>query len=132
MNKYRLSAVVLALYVVLGEVGVGAAEQRIEVQTQANVMSALKSHIEGNSVDGKYIIYDAVVGKLKKLKFDKVHEGMMKNHGFYVSCADFVDDDGSKYDLDLLVADKGGSFQVVETVVHAINGKKRNFHLEDK
>jgi hypothetical protein len=132
MNMHRLSAVVLALYVVLGGVGVGAAEQSIESQTQERVMSVLKSHVEGNSVDGKYVIYDAEAGKLKKLKFDKVHEGLMKNHGFYVSCADFVDDDGNKYDLDLLVADKSGSFQVVETVVHAVNGIKRNFHLEGK
>ncbi len=115
----------------LGAVSSAADDPSIKGKTREGIQSAMKSHIDGNIVDGKYVIYDAVAGKLKKLKLDKLHEGIMKKADFYVSCADFVDDGGNKYDLDLLVVDKGGGFRVLETVVHAINGEKRKYHLED-
>ena len=132
MNMKGAPVIALALFFGLCGMSFGADDQSIKDQTREGIQSAMKSHIDGNSVDGKYVIYDAVDGKLRKLKFVKVHEGVMKNDGFYVSCADFVDDGGNKYDLDLLAIDKGGSFQVLETVVHAINGEKRKYHLEDK
>jgi len=132
MRLKRTPVIALVLFLGLCGAGYGGDDQSIKGQTREGIMSAMRSHIEGNSVDGKYIIYDAVAGKLRKLKFDKVHEGIMKNNGFYVSCADFVDDNGGKYDLDLLVVDRGGNFQVLETVIHAINGEKRKYHLEDK
>lgn len=132
MRRRRMSFLVLGLCLGLSGASYGGDSQSLKGQTLEGIMSAMRSHIEGNSVDGKYVVYDAVAGKLRKLTFDKVHEGIMKNHGFYVSCADFVDDHGGRYDLDLLVVDKGGSFQVLETVVHAVNGETRKYHLEDK
>ena len=132
MSMKRAPVIALALFFGLCGVSFGGDDPSIKGKTREGIQSAMKSHIDGNIVDGKYVIYDAVAGKLKKLKFDKVHEGIMKNAGFYVSCADFVDDGGNKYDLDLLVVEKGGDFRVLDTVVHAINGEKRKYHLEDK
>ena len=132
MRMKRAPVIALVLFFGLCGVSFGGDVQSINGKTREGIQSAMRSHIDGNIVDGKYVIYDAVEGKLRKLKFDKVHEGIMKNAGFYVSCADFVDDGGNNYDLDLLVVDKGGNFQVLETVVHAINGEKRKYHLEDR
>lgn len=132
MSMKRAPILALALFFGLCGVSFGGDDQGIKGQTREGIQSAMKSHIDGNIVGGKYVIYDAVEGKLRKLKFDRMHEGIVKKDGFYVSCADFVDDGGNKYDLDLLVVDKEGNFQVLETVVHAINGEKRKYHLEDK
>jgi hypothetical protein len=121
------------LAMVLGFSGVSFAadDPSITGDTRKGIQSAMKNHIDQNLVNGNYVVYDAVEGHLKKLKFDQVHEGIVKKGDFYVSCADFVDDQGKKYDLDLLVVDEKGAFRVLETVVHSIDGKKRKYHLED-
>jgi hypothetical protein len=126
-----MPVIVFAISVGFGGVSWGADDPSITGDTRKGIQSAMTSHIQGNLFDGKYVVYDAVDGHLKKLKFDKVHEGIVKKGGFYVSCADFVDDQGKQYDLDLLVVEERGSFRVLETVVHSIDGKKRKYHLED-
>ena len=131
-SRRNVPVIALALVLGIGVTSFAGDDPSIKGKTREGIQSAMKSHIDANLVGGRYVIYDAVAGKLKKLKFDKVHEGIVKNAGFYVSCADFVDERGNKYDLDLLVVEKGGDFRVLETVVHAINGEKRKYHLEDK
>ncbi len=131
MNMKRVPVIALALFFGLCGVSFGGDDPSIKGKTREGIQSAMKRHIDGNIVDGKYVIYDAVDGKLRKLKFDKVHEGIVKKADFYISCADFVDGGGNKYDLDLLVVERNGDFRVLETVVHAINGEKRKYHLED-
>lgn len=131
MSMKRVPVIALALFFGLCGVSFGGDDPSIKGKTREGIQSAMKRHIDGNIVDGKYVIYDAVDGKLRKLKFDKVHEGIVKKADFYVSCADFVDGGGNKYDLDLLVVERNGDFRVLETVVHAINGEKRKYHLED-
>ena len=131
MSIKRAPVIALALFFGLCGVSFGGDDPSIKGKTREGIQSAMKRHIDGNIVDGKYVIYDAVDGKLRKLKFDKVHEGIVKKADFYISCADFVDGGGNKYDLDLLVVERNGDFRVLETVVHSINGEKRKYHLED-
>lgn len=123
--------IALAMVLVSSAISFGADDPSITGDTRKGIQAAMKSHIDENTVNGRYIIYDAVTGELKKLKFDKVHKGIVKKADFYVSCADFIDDGGNKYDLDLLVVKKDGDFRAVDTIVHSINGKKRKYHLED-
>ena len=131
MNMKRVPVIALVLFFGLCGVSFGGDDPSIKGKTREGIQSAMKRHIDGNIVDGKYVIYDAVDGKLRKLKFDKVHEGIVKKADFFISCADFVDGGGNKYDLDLLVVERNGEFRVLETVVHSINGEKRKYHLED-
>jgi hypothetical protein len=124
---------IVAFAIVLGAstLGFGGDDPSITGDTRKGIQAAMKSHIDENTVNDRYIIYDAVTGELKKLKFDSVHKGIMKKADFYVSCADFIDDGGNKYDLDLLVVEKDGGFRAMDTIVHSINGEKRKYHLED-
>ena len=131
MSIKRAPVIAMVLFFGLCGVSFGADDPSIKGKTREGIQSAMKRHIDGNIVDGKYVIYDAVDGKLRKLKFDQVHEGIVKKADFYISCADFVDGGGNKYDLDLLVVERNGDFRVLETVVHSINGEKRKYHLED-
>ena len=80
---------------------------------------------------GKYIIFDAVTGNLLKLDFKDLHIGIVKKGDFYISCADFVDDNENKYDIDFLVAEKNGGFTVFQSIVHSVNGEKRIYHVGD-
>ncbi len=49
--------------------------------------------------DDTYILYDAVEGRLRNLKLDKLNDGIVKKGIFYVSCADCYDKDGKKIDV---------------------------------
>ena len=124
---------IIAFTIVLGFTGIsfGGNDPSITGNTREGIQSAMKSHIDENVFDGKYVVYDAVKGELKRLKLKKLHTGIVKKSDYYVSCADFVDDRGQLYDLDLLVVEQNGDFRVLETVVHSIEGKKRKYHLED-
>lgn len=130
-NMWLASALAIALALGLSGVSFGADDSSITGDTRTGIQSAMTHHIAGNLTDGKYVVYDAVTGELKKLTFERVHEGIVKKGDFYVSCADFIDEGGRKYDLDLLVSRKDGDFVILETVVHSIDGKKRPYHLED-
>jgi hypothetical protein len=99
-------------------------QQRLEIKTAMGV------HISGNSLAGKYVIFDAGNGAIKKLTLKELHQGVVKKGDYYVSCADFVDAKGKLYDLDFLVANKAGKYQVIQSLVHAIDGKKRKYHVE--
>ncbi len=104
----------------------------IKGKMRTDIQAAMKVHIGQKTIGEKYVIYDAVSGDLKRLTFEGLHKGIMKKSDFYVSCADFVDADGKKYDIDFLVAEKDGSYSVLQPVVHSVDGKKRDYHLEDK
>ena len=125
-------SLVTAVFLVLGIVtaGFAADDPSIKGQMRAGIQAAMSEHVKHNSVDGRYAIYDATKGELKWLSLDKLHEGIVKKGDFYVSCADFVDQQGKEYDVDFLVIQEGRSYQVLESVVHAEGGKKRKYHLE--
>jgi len=94
------------------------------------IKAGMKSFIDHRMINGTFYIYDAVEGNLIRLKFLKLHEGIVKKGNFYVSCADFLDERGQKVDLDFLVIPDGDSLKTIQAVVHSIDGKKRKYHLE--
>ena len=130
----KYSTLIIAAFLILGVATVGFAgdDPSIKGQMRAGIQTAMDEHITDNTVGDRYVIYDAANGELKWLTLDKLHEGIVKKGDFYVSCADFVDARGKKYDIDFLVAQESGSYSVLESVVHAEGGKKRKYHLEDK
>jgi hypothetical protein len=102
----------------------------IKGSLREGIKAGMKSYIDNRMVSGTFYIYDSVDGKLMRLKFLKLHEGIVKRGGFYVSCADFLDERGQKVDLDFLVLPDGDSLKTVQAVIHSIDGKKRKYHLE--
>lgn len=105
--------------------GGGVAEKdRIQIQ------EAMRHHVEANLVDGKYPLYDALNGGFKHLRFKLLHPDVVEMQGFYVSCLDFVAEDGTAYDIDFMVAKGDHGFRVVQDIVHAVDGRKRAYHRE--
>ena len=102
----------------------------IKGQQRVDIKAAMNAHISSNTVNNQYVIYDAVSGELKRLALKELHSGIVKKGDFYVSCADFTDAGGKLYDLDFLVVQKGGQYQVIQGLVHAADGKKRKYHVE--
>ena len=124
---------VLALVITLfaANTSFSADDPSIKGETRTNTQKTMSGHIDQNTYNGNYIIYDAVTGELLRLKFKELHSGIVKMDDFYICCSDFVDEDGNKYDLDFLVVDVGGNFQVYEAIVHKVNDDKRKYDLEN-
>jgi hypothetical protein len=119
-----------ALSVILTSVAFAADDPSIKGALRDHIKASMMTFIKKRMVDDTFIIYDAVKGRLMKLKYDKLHDGIIKKRDFYVSCADFFDENGRKVDLDFLVIQDGDHLSTLQAVVHSVDGKKRKYHLE--
>ena len=122
-----LFGTVLLLLPLLASAGDDAS---IKGELRSNIKQSMAGFINNKTVDNHFYLYDAVSGKLLKLQFEKLHKGIVKKGDFYVSCADFVDQDKRKIDVDFLVRPSGDKLITTQGVVHAIDGNKRQYHLE--
>ncbi len=92
----------------------------------------MDSWVDEQTVDGTVRLYDPVEGRLLELRFEELHDGIVKKGDFYVSCADFADQDGRKIDVDFLVLPDGDELIATQAIVHSVDGKKREYHLENE
>jgi hypothetical protein len=122
--------VLFALSVILSSAAFAGNDLTIKGALRDNIKASMMMFIEKKMVDDTFIIYDAVEGRLMKLKYDKLHDGIIKKGEYYVSCADFFDENGKKVDLDFLVIQDGDNLHTLQAVVHSVDGKKRKYHLE--
>lgn len=102
----------------------------IDPGTRTEVQKAMRKHIVESQMAGAYVIYDALAGGFKHLTFKQVHPGVVVMSGFYVSCLDFVDENGVTYDIDFMVAKGENGYRVYRDVIHAVDGQKRSYHRE--
>ena len=127
----RMLTVLIAMTLMMGFRIHAADDPSIEGATRKGIQKAMNDHIQANKVDTKYVIYDAVANKLLKLDYDYLHDGIIKKGGFYVSCADFNDNTGTTYDIDILAVEQNGTFKVVDTIVHKVGDEKRTYTLSE-
>ena len=109
----------------------GADDPSIKGEKRTGIQAAMTKHIEENSVDGRYILYDPIDDKVLKLKLDDLHDGIVKKSDYYVSCADFTSASGTYYDLDFMVVEKDGEYKALQGFVHKVGKSKRKYHLEN-
>ena len=126
----RYMALIAILVACVAPAAFAGDDPSIKGKLRTDIQKAKSTHIDENSVKSKYLVYDAVAGKLQSLVFKGLHEGIVKKAEFYVSCADFVDGSGRKFDLDFLVVEDGGKLKVTQGLVHSIDGENRKYHLE--
>lgn len=103
----------------------------IKGQLRADIQHAMNAHIKANDIKGEYVLYDALRGKVLRMKLDRLHEGIVSKGDFYVSCADFSDASGNTYDIDFMVAGDEKGLSVYQAIVHQDKTGKRLYHLED-
>ncbi len=127
-----LIAAGLLLALALGSRAMADDDPSIKGQLRQNIQTSMKSFIRSETIDGIFYLYDPVEGRLLRLKFEKLHEGIEQKADFYVSCADFVDQTGRKVDVDMLVRDSAGKLITTQAIVHAVNDSKRQYHLESR
>ena len=104
----------------------------IKGELRKNIHESMEQYINKQTIDGKLYVFDAVQNKLLELKSGKLHKRISKDGEFYITCADYVDQDGQKVDLDFLVKTSGNKQVTTQTIVHAIDGKYRPYHVSDR
>lgn len=129
----RTALLLIALTVLVPALSSRAGDDpSIKGDLRKGIHAAMTEYVETQTIDGRVRLYDPVDGKLLQLEFDNLHDGIVRKGDFYVSCADFVDQEGRKIDLDFLVLPDGDKLSATQAIVHSVDGKKRKYHLESK
>jgi hypothetical protein len=104
--------------------------------TKTELGAAIKAWVEKESApnDGWLKVQDPVAQKTLQLKLEKVHDDRLSQVApdVYFACADFVEKDGTKYDIDIFMQGKTkDDLQNTEVTVHKVNGKERYTWFEE-
>src|SRR6266849_70284 len=104
--------------------------------TKADLGAAIKTWTEKEATrnDGWLKVEDPVQHKTLELKLEKVHDDRLSQVGpdVYFACADFVEKDGTKYDIDVFMQGKAkDDLRETEVSVHKVNGKERYTWFEE-
>ncbi len=126
----RMTPLLLGLSLLTAPVANAADDPSIKGDLRTNIQATMDTFIKHQTIDGTLRLYDPVADELIKVKLKKLHPGIVKKGDFFVSCADFVDSKGRKYDLDFLVVPAGDKLITTQAIVHSVDGKKRKYHLE--
>ncbi len=132
-GRWTLAAVaLLTLLAVATAPALAGDDPSIKGDLRQNIQAAMNRFVEEQTVEGVVRLYDPVAGTLLLLRLEELHSGIVRKGDFYVSCADFVDQDGRKIDVDFLVLPDGDRLIATQAIVHSVNGDKRKYHLETK
>ncbi len=129
-KKIITTSAALLLGASLSFSALAADDPSIKGELRTNVQQSMSDFINNQTIDGSMYVYDSVKGGLLKLKLDKLHDGIVKKGDFYVSCADFKDQNGNKVDVDFMVRPSGDKLITTQALLHKVDGKKRKYHLE--
>jgi len=108
-----------------------ADDPSIKGDLRSNVNSAMNEMIQQRTINGTFKFYDQLKNKVYDLKLVELHDGIVKKGDYYVSCADFVDSQGNKVDMDFFVQASNGKLIATQAIMHKVDGKKRKYHLEN-
>ncbi len=85
-----------------------------------DIRNTMSSYVEdqADKMGGTFQVKDPDSGNVLNLTMEKVHERVGKTGDYYYSCADFKDETGKMWDLDIDVEDKNGELKVADVRVH--------------
>jgi len=95
--------------------------------TNDEIRGAMKAYVTAQSAaNGTFNVKDPDTEETVSLSLVRVHDRVGKTGDYYYACADFTNaNTGELYDLDLDVADNGGTLSVVEVRIHKVGGEAR-------
>jgi len=125
------SVLVLLLMISITGTAWAGNDKSIKGDLRSNIQYSMNQYIKVNSINGILTVYDSIDGKLLKMKLDNLHSGIVKKGDYYVSCADFVDQNNRKIDIDFMVIKDGSTLITTQALVHSVDGAKRKYHLEN-
>lgn|SRR5262245_48857207 len=111
-------------------------DKKQAVLTKADLSEAIKNWAQKEAAgnDGWVKIEDPVEHKILQLKLQKVHEDRLSRvkPEVYFACADFVEKDGTTYDIDVFMEGKTkDDLKYSDVTVHKVDGKPRYTWFEE-
>jgi predicted P-loop ATPase len=92
-----------------------------------SAIQSINRYIENDSsLKGGFLVNDRLTKRIRNLKLMKVHK-VREVDGQYYTCADFIDTNKDKVDLDFYLKDDGKGHEkwtLSKIMVHKINGKE--------
>ena len=102
--------------------------------TLQNLAQAIESFVEADiTLRGAFLVIDPSTNEVLKLTLEKVHKERLSHvsNNIYFACADFYEDSGKIYDLDIfLQGNNTDNLTVTEISVHKEDGEARYGWLE--
>jgi hypothetical protein len=89
---------------------------------------AIDAYVHKQSKDGWYTVQDPAAGKPLRLKLDAVHRERLARTAAdtYFACADFIAEDGTRYDLDFFMKGKDAAhLHFTDVAIHKRAGVER-------
>ncbi len=104
--------------------------------TKTDLAAAIRTWVEKESAaNGGWLkVEDPIEHKTLDLKLEKVHDERLSQVGpnLYFACADFLEKNGTKYDIDVFMQGKNkDDLKETEVSVHKVNGKERYTWFEE-
>jgi len=93
--------------------------------TPEKALESLENYIaKDKELKGGFFIYDQENKRIRNLTLDKIH--LLREWGEnYYTCADFVDANKDKVDLDFYITKKDDDWGIIRIIIHKVNGKER-------
>lgn len=90
------------------------------------VRAAIASELDSSMRGGKLEILDPRSGQARTVTFVELHDAVHRTgDGSAYACADFKDESGKLYDVDVYVRGEDGGYRLKELVLHKADGKDR-------
>ena len=91
-----------------------------------DIKDTMKDHLEKESDDGAFKIYDRDARKMRELELVRIHKRVGKTGDSYYSCCDVRDRvTGEMLDIDVDVKSNRGRLSVSDVRIHKVSGKPR-------
>ena len=115
----RLSGLFVALFFfAAGTITSASAAEKLNQQHKVELQVALMEYIDANSVDGKFVYFDARTQQVVELFLANLHPMIVPTSSVYFLCADFRDAKGYKVDVDFVATRSEDGFIVFQTMVN--------------
>lgn len=90
--------------------------QELDVQTRVELQRTLAQYVSAKTEDGIYPFFDVEAGEPRRLTLKKLHPVIFQKEGYYLMCADFMDEEGSDVLVDYIVRKRGAQYLVEQEV----------------
>lgn len=114
----RIALFAALFFLAAGNIAPASAAGKLNQQHKVELQVALMEYIDANSVDGKFVYFDARTQQMVELFPANLHPMIVPTSSVYFLCADFRDAKGYKVDVDFVATHSEDGFIVFQAMVN--------------
>lgn len=114
----------------LGSLGFAGDDPGIPLSEKEKIKATMVNYIKDNSTrKGNFLIFDPETKMTRVLRYDHIHQGVVKHNDGFLACVDMIDG-GTLVDLDFVVSKADGEYRVSKIAIHKVDGVNRKGYLK--